>query len=147
MDAETQVEDVFADPAVNTSMAEPPPECPALLDRQELRRKRIDDYRDEGLARPVAGEACLTSVSADLHGIASGIGQVINQSLTDGPLTLETVGQLEPTLSSFLRVTRQLDRLMQFEAKLVAARTHADEMKLQIPLLAMQGHLNNATGP
>ena len=147
MDAENQVEDIFADAAVNTSASEPPPERPVLLDRQELRRKRIDDNRDEGLALPVAGEACLTGVSADLFDITSGIGEVIKQSLADGPPTLETVGQLEPALNSYLRGMRQLDRLLQFKAKMIAARTHAEEMKLQLHVLALQGHLNDAAGP
>ena len=144
MDAEHQVEDIFADAAVNTSSSEPPPEPPALLDRQELRRKRIDDYRDEGLALPVAGDACLTSVSADLFDITSGIGAVIKQSLADGPPTLETVGQLEPALNSYLRGMRQLDRLLQFAARVVATRTHADDTKLQLQELAFLSELNDA---
>ena len=147
MDAENQVEDFVADAAENTSASEPPPERPVLLNRQERRRQRIDDYHDEGLDRPVAGEACLTSVCADLHGIASVIGPVLNQSLTESPPTLETIGELEPTLNSYLRVTRQLERLTHFEARMAAARTHADETKLQLQLLALQGHLNDGAGP
>jgi hypothetical protein len=147
MDAENQVEDFVTDATVNTSASEPPPEHPAVLDRQELRRKRIDDYRDEGLALPVAGEACVAVVKADLFDITSGLGEVIRQSLAEGPPTLETVGQLEPALNSYYRGTRQLDRLLQFAAKLAAARTRADETKLQLQLLALKGPLNDAAGP
>ena len=71
---------------------------------------------------------------------------MIKQSLADGPPTLETVGQLEPALNSYLRGMRQLDRLLQFKAKMIAARTHAEEMKLQLQVLALQGHLNDAAG-
>jgi hypothetical protein len=146
MDSENQVEDFVADAAVNASASEPVPKPPASLDRQAFRRKRIDDYRDEGLSRPIAGEACLTSVSADLHGIASGIGQALNESLTETTPTLETIDKLEPTLNNYLRVTRQLERLTQFEAKMVARRRYDEEMKMKLQLLALQDHLQDSAG-
>ncbi len=101
MDAGEQTEDFVGDAVVNASASDPPTKCP--VDRKELRRKRIDDYRDEGLARPLSGEACVTAVNADLFEITSGIGEVIKQTLADGLPTMEIIGELEPAFNSYLR--------------------------------------------
>jgi hypothetical protein len=145
METENNNETSAADAAVNTSPSEPPA-SPTVLDREELRRKRSADYLDAGLVRDYAPLAIVAAVATDVFDITSEIGAVIKQSLTESPPTLETVGRIEPTLDSYYRGVKQLERLMQFEARTVAERTRAENMKMKLQLLALQDHLRDAAG-
>jgi hypothetical protein len=146
MEAENNNETSAADAAVNTSPSESPPASPTMLDREELRRKRSADYLDAGLVRDYAPLALVAAVATDVFDITSGIGAVIKQSLTESPPTLETVGRLEPALGGYYRGVKQLERLMQFEARTVAERTRAENMKMKLQLLALQDHLRDTAG-
>jgi hypothetical protein len=145
MEAENNNETSAADAAVNTSPSEPPA-SPTLPDREELRRKRSGDYLDAGLGREYAPLALVAAVATDVFDITSGIGVVIKQSLTESPPTLETVGRLEPALGGYYRGVKQFERLMQFEARTVAERARAENLKMKLQLLALQDHLRDPSG-
>ena len=100
--------------------------APASTDGRELRRKRIADYEAAGLAKPDPFDACLVAVNADLIGIASEMGEAIKQTFTKGMPTAEDMRRLSPALNDYLKVTRQLDRLMQMQVRSAEARNRED---------------------
>jgi hypothetical protein len=83
----------------------------------EQRKRRADEYERQGLQYPNAFDACLAAIQADQIRIGFALGEAVKKELGRGNVAPETLGQLEPSLNMYLRVTRQIERYRQLEIR------------------------------
>ena len=137
MEANDIFERQAPDASVNDTNSESSAEVQASTPGHDVRRKRIADYEATGLAKPDPGDACLAAMKADLMGLAFVLVDAIKESLTEGPTKADGVRRCEPALSSYLKVTRQVDRFTQLEVRAAEARKHEAKTQEQLQMLAL----------
>jgi hypothetical protein len=114
-------------------------------DPHERRRKRLEEYEVAALQKRDPDDAVLAIQTGDLAVIGSALGENIKQQLSQGA-NAELVRELEPTLASYLRVCRQLDRLWHLEMRVGHARRQSAELQESLALLKRQGGLHDSVG-
>jgi len=109
-------------------------EGPKKSSPTEVRQQRVDEYEVQGLKNPEAFEACFAAIQADQIRIGFALGEAVKQVLSCVQTTPQTFQELEPSLSIYLRVTRQIERYRQLELRqaeveqvATAAHVHASE--------------------
>jgi hypothetical protein len=110
-----------------------------------MRRKRFAEFETKGLAQVDPLRACLSAINADLFEIASEFGRAIKKSRAADASTSGNREHDDADIDSYLRVTRQMDRLIQLDIKVADAQRQADDAKVQLQLLSLRSHLTDAT--
>ncbi|HEV3343907.1 MAG TPA: hypothetical protein VG125_26270 [Pirellulales bacterium] len=90
-----------------------PPLRPELLSRLD----RIAAYRAASLVKRNPLHASVGSTNAGLMCINAYLEDTLVQALAAGPSSPEHLQKLQPTIDTYLRVTRQIDRFTQLELK------------------------------
>jgi hypothetical protein len=85
--------------------------------RQARRLERVDAYLEKVLAKKNSLQANLGSINSGLMRIAVHMDEVINENLALGPASLDQIQRLAPTIETYLRVARQVDRFAQLETR------------------------------
>jgi hypothetical protein len=110
---------------------------PLTPQQKAARRRAIERHECAGLERSDATLACLTFVESDLLSVASDIGDVLRQKLSE-PATPEVLQHLEPTLASYARVTKELERFLKFKANLERAEKRHADLKADVLRMALK---------
>ena len=102
---------------------------PSMSDAHEARLRCVLDYQHNSLAKPNALEANLGSINSGLLRICICLDEAIVQATENGPCTVERVQNMLPAIDTYLRVTRQIDRFANLEARINEARRpkHGDD--------------------
>ena len=82
-----------------------------------VRERRVDQYEREELENPEAFQACLAAIQADQIRIGFALGAAVKQLLTGAQASTEHIREVEPSISIYLRVTRQIERFRQLELR------------------------------
>ena len=77
----------------------------------ELRLAKIRQYQNDSLQQPDALQANLGAVSSDLMLLAYRLHETINRSLAGSSNRLERFAKLSRAIETYLKITRQIDRL------------------------------------
>ena len=113
------------------SPVDPDPHAPtdaAADERPDLWMQRIGDYLHEALTHPNAFAANLGAQNSSLMKLAYRMQQTIDNAMEQGPMTLEDLEDLRPTIESYSKITKQVDRFSQLWMKF-------DEVKaVKLPL-------------
>jgi hypothetical protein len=98
---------------------------PSLSDAEvaALRLARIQEYLVESLQQLDALEANLGAAAADLMSLGCQLKVAIEESLAETPHALERFQRLQPAISEYLKVARQIDRYAQLDQRLRERRT------------------------
>ena len=99
--------------------------APPAGDGADPRLQRIMDYLREALARDSALEANLGAVNSDLLMMGYRLKQAIDEAMAATPAALEQFQRLMPAIDSYLRLTKQIDRLAQLSLRLASPREAA----------------------
>jgi len=103
--------------------ADLPPEteaaAQAVIRRQEMQRRldRVTAYGNASLGKRNPLLATLGSVNSGLMRVNLYVEEALVQTLATGPLTIEQIQKVQPSVDLLLRLTRQIDRLAQLEIK------------------------------
>ena len=111
-----------------------------LLITREIRLGRALDYQSDALRKDDPLEACIGGLNAGLIRVACYLEDAVEQSLAKEPATIEKIRQLGPALDAYMRLTRQVERFAQVEARLAEGRKEAENVKSKLQMLALQGH-------
>ena len=116
---------VAADGAQGEGRPAPGAAAPPAGDGADRRLQRIMDYLREALARESALEANLGAVNSDLLIMGYRLKQAIDEAMAATPAALEQFQRLMPAIDSYLRLTKQIDRLAQLSLRLASPREAA----------------------
>lgn len=114
MDYHHTLESQSADEEVNDSLVEQPLEAGNTDARWQA---RIAEYESVGLEKSNLRTAVLVPLIAGLIGRAGHMQDIIDRTLADKTATMEDINRLEPSLNLHLRIMRQIDRFVTFEAR------------------------------
>jgi hypothetical protein len=91
----------------------------SAIRRQEMQRRldRVTAYGNASLSKRNHSLATLGSINSGLMRVNLYVEEALVQALATGPLTIEQVHKVQPSIDLLLRVTRQIDRLSQLEIK------------------------------
>ena len=90
----------------------------AANDRPDHRMQRIGDYLNEALNSSNALAANLGAQNSSLMKMGYRMQQTIENAMEEGPMTLDDLENLMPTIESYLKISKQVDHFSRLCIKL-----------------------------
>lgn len=107
--------------APETTEAAPDESSAPEITEAATREQRIADYVTQSLEVSDPFEANVGVVNADLMMFANCYRQVLGEALKQPPEDLAGLAEITPSVDSYLRLVKQMDRVSQLAMKLKAA--------------------------
>ena len=98
-------------------------------DPSAVRKRRIREYLNESLKEPNPLSANLGAEASNLMSLGQQLHEAIEQRMSNSEDLLRDLEKMNPAVETYLKVTRQWDRLIQLSHRMSAGTKNSDSTK------------------